>query len=189
MQKFWFGGCPEYDELCKPFCSTIRQAGKKELCDDWWHTTVDGKVSQLILCDQLSRNCFRGNDEAYAYDECSLQIAQSLADAALETTKSTDLKGEFYPPYATFVVTAMMHSESLQDHEACLVVLDWASEKSQLRKWWENQREFELDHKKVIDEFGRYPYRNKKKGRQSTKEELVWLANEDELPLWAKSQL
>lgn len=190
MQKFWFGGCEEYDALCQPFSDTIREAGNDQLCDQWWHTTIDGKVSQLILCDQLSRNCFRGNDEAFAYDDCSLNIAKSLAECSILEKNKSDLTGEFYPPYATFVITAMMHSESGKDHETCLEVLQWASERApQLDQWWENQREFELDHKKVIDKFGRYPYRNKKKGRESTKEELAWLANADELPLWAKSQL
>jgi len=83
-----------------------------------------------------------------------------------------------------------MHSECLEDHETCLQVLDWASENSpQLQEWWDNSRGYELEHKQVIDEFGRYPYRNKKKGRESTEKELAWLAKEDELPVWAKSQL
>lgn len=190
MQKFWFGGGEEYDALCLPFCETIREAGNEQLCDDWWHTTIDGKVSQLILCDQLSRNCFRGDDEAFAYDDCSLGTARSLADGSILETKQSDLTGEFYPPYATFVIMAMMHSESSNDHETCLEVLEWASEKApQLDHWWDGQRKFELEHKEVIDKFGRYPYRNKKKGRESTKEELEWLANVDELPGWAKSQV
>lgn len=190
MKQFWFGGGPAYDELCKPFRRTIREAGKEQLCDDWWTTTVDGKVSQLILCDQLSRNCFRGDDEAFAYDDCSLDIARSLAHCNILKRNEPDLQGEFYPPYATFVASAMMHSECIEDHEMCLAVLDWACKKApHLRDWWEKQRMFELDHKKVINEFGRYPYRNEKKGRESTEKELAWLANEDELPPWAKSQL
>ena len=190
MQQFWFAGGPEYDELCKPFSSVIRNAGSKTLPDDFWNTSVDGQVSQLILCDQLSRNCFRGTDEAYAHDDCSLDIARNLADTCIVRGEEKTLDGEFYPPYACFVATALMHSESLEDHELCLHVLDWASENApQLREWWNGQREYELQHKRVIDEFGRYPYRNKKKGRKSTEKELEWLANEDDLPSWAKSQL
>lgn len=190
MSPFWFGGGPEYDELCKPFCPVIRDAGNKKLPHEFWNTCVDGQVSQLILCDQLSRNCFRGTDEAFAFDDVSLDIARSLAKCDILQEEDSDLEGEFYPPYATFVLTALMHSECLEDHETSLAVVDWASEKApQLKEWWDNQRSYELEHKKVIDEFGRYPYRNKKKGRESTEKELEWLANEDELPLWAKSQL
>jgi uncharacterized protein (DUF924 family) len=34
---------------------------------------------------------------------------------------------------------------------------------------------FEQKHKKIIDQFGRYPYRNALLGRTSTKEEEEWL--------------
>lgn len=189
MQEFWFVGGPGYDKLCKPFCPVIRDIHNKKLPDEYWNTCVDGKVSQLILCDQLSRNVFRGTDEAFAYDDCALTIARNLAHCYILKCDEGSLEGEFYPPLATFVVTALMHSECLEDHELCLQVIDWASKECpQLKGWWENTRQYELDHKKVIDEFGRYPYRNKKKGRESTEQELAWLANEDELPKWAKSQ-
>jgi len=93
MQTFWFGGCPEYDELCKSFCPVIRAVGDKELPDKFWNTSVDGKMSQLILCDQLSRNCFRGADEAFAYDECSLEIARNLAKCKILSKEESTLEG------------------------------------------------------------------------------------------------
>ena len=180
---------PEYDKLCQPFCPVIRDVGNKKLPDEYWNTCVEGKVSQLILCDQLSRNVFRGTDEAFAYDDCALDIARNLANCNILGCEESSLEGEFYPPFATFVATALMHSECLDDHKLSLEVLDWASKECpQLKEWWETSRQYELDHKKVIEEFGRYPHRNKKKGRKSTEKELAWLANEDELPQWAKSQ-
>jgi uncharacterized protein (DUF924 family) len=191
MEKFWFGGHEDYDKLCQPFAPVIRDCEKQRLsADEPWNTCVDGKMSQLILCDQLSRNCFRGTDEVYAYDDTALDIARFLAKTSIFGTCSL-LEGEFYPPYATFVVTALMHSESLEDHEKALEILEWAASESNssLQSMWESQRAHELAHKKVIDEFGRYPHRNKKKNRESTKEELAWLANENELPGWAKSQM
>jgi uncharacterized protein (DUF924 family) len=36
--------------------------------------------------------------------------------------------------------------------------------------------EFELKHKAIIDEFGRYPHRNAVLGRESTAEELAHVA-------------
>lgn len=44
-----------------------------------------------------------------------------------------------------------------------------------------------VDHRDVIVKFGRYPHRNDKLGRESTREELEWLASPD-LPGFAKSQ-
>jgi hypothetical protein len=42
MTGLWFGGGPEYDELCKPFRDVVRAAGNKDLPRDPWATTVDG---------------------------------------------------------------------------------------------------------------------------------------------------
>jgi uncharacterized protein (DUF924 family) len=199
MTKFWFRGCPEYDELCQPFGQVIRDIpGKTDVLpdDSPWKITVDGQMAQLILCDQLTRNCFRGQDEAFMYDDIALDIARFLThsvvlpDSCEEDETKPRLSGEFYPPYATFLVLAFMHSESLADHELGLQVVEWAQKASppHLSQWWKNHSDHLLEHKKVIDRFGRYPHRNAKKNRTSTKEELEWL-NSDELPRWAKSQM
>lgn len=37
-------------------------AGRGELCGDEWETER-GKLARLLLCDQLSRNAFRGTSE------------------------------------------------------------------------------------------------------------------------------
>jgi len=42
---------------------------------------------------------------------------------------------------------------------------------------------------KVIDRFGRYPHRNALLGRKNTPEEEAWLADVDNLPSWALSQV
>ena len=44
-----------------------------------------------------------------------------------------------------------------------------------------------LQHRDVIERFGRYPHRNAALGRESTEEEKAWLASDD-VPGWAKSQ-
>jgi uncharacterized protein (DUF924 family) len=60
-----------------------------------------------------------------------------------------------------------MHSESALIHEVA-VVLFTTLETS-------NTLEFELKHKKIVDRFGRYPYRNAILGRTSSTEELAFL--------------
>ena len=46
-----------------------------------------------------------------------------------------------------------------------------------------------VEHSEVVERFGRYPHRNAQLGRESTAEEKAWLADVDNLPSWAKSQL
>lgn len=182
MQPLWFSGGPDFDKLCQKFSPVVRDAGKGILVTDdennW--DDVDGKLAQLILCDQLSRNSFRGSDEAFAYDDVSLDIARDLGSMALSDEPS------FYGSYTLFLVLALMHAESLEDHKLGDKCIDKAIVTCPGIEW-NNMRGFLLQHTKVIERFGRYPHRNAKKGRVSTKEEIDWLQSDD-VPGWAKSQ-
>ena len=60
-----------------------------------------------------------------------------------------------------------MHSESLSIHEAGLKLFQAGTSESSIN--------FEIRHKKIIEEFGRYPHRNNVLGRISTKEESEFL--------------
>jgi len=190
----WYGGGPDYDELCRNFVGEIRMAGRRarEIVEDpVWSKTVDGMVAQVVLCDQFSRNAFRGEPEAFAYDGTSQEIARTLKDLVLRKGDgSPQLAGEFYPAYYCPVTLAFMHSERIEDHDAAARLLEHAkaTAPAHLRKHWDTQLQYEHDHRKVLDRFGRYPHRNKAKGRESTPEELEWLSDEDNLPGWAKSQ-
>jgi uncharacterized protein (DUF924 family) len=60
-----------------------------------------------------------------------------------------------------------MHSESRLIHvHAERLYREWAPE---------NNHNFELRHKEIIDRFGRYPHRNRILNRESTPEELEFL--------------
>lgn len=221
MTPFWYGGHKDYDHLCKKhFADIVRSVGggsSNSNEEEEWNTTVDGKIAQLILCDQLSRNCFRGTEEAFAYDHRAHEISCDLCnrigievddddeeEKASSSSSSSSLttnddgsivvpslnNGELYPPYITFLVTNLMHSENLIEHKKAKKLLQVASEKtsSSLQGIWAYQNNFLKDHTDVILKFGRYPHRNKNLNRISTEEELEWLSNTDELPSWAKSQ-
>ena len=198
MSPLWFGGGPDYDVLCQPFADTIRAAGRRETK---WPRNTDSLVAQLVCCDQLSRNAFRGTPEAFAYDETSLELAKELSSeflrqqedkAAEGAAAAPKIPGLLHPPYCAFIALALMHSESLADHDTCCQVLDTAIAKwqslSHVHDYFEWTKQFELDHRVVIEKFGRYPHRNKHKGRETLAEELVWLQDEVNLPAWAKSQ-
>lgn len=192
MKGLWFGGGPDYDKLCQPFGDVVRAAGNKELPRDPWATTVDGMFSQMILCDQISRQLYRGTHDAFAFDAPALENARTLAQALLSKDDCpVDLVGEFYAPHISFMVVAFMHSETSDDHDSAVKLLEYAAANTptELSGWWEYQTQFEIDHKNVVDRFGRYPHRNALKGRTSTPEELEWLADTENLPGWAKSQI
>jgi uncharacterized protein (DUF924 family) len=181
MQPLWFTSNVEFDDLCNNFSPVVREAGKGTLKGQDW-LDIKGKVAKLILCDQLSRNCFRGTDEAFFYDNTSLTLANDLAELAFKEDE------DWMPSYTFFVVLAFMHSENIHDHE----VADKLLKKAMSESWcpfinWNYQNDYLIAHTNVIRKFGHYPHRNSKKGRQTTPEELDWL-NSDECPSWAKSQ-
>jgi uncharacterized protein (DUF924 family) len=60
-----------------------------------------------------------------------------------------------------------MHSESEEIHKIALFLFDQAD--------LEDNYNFELRHKAIIDKFRRYPHRNEILGRKSTKKELAFL--------------
>jgi uncharacterized protein (DUF924 family) len=60
-----------------------------------------------------------------------------------------------------------MHSESALIHETAVRLFQ--------ANGIQNNLDFELRHKAIVDRFGRYPHRNAVLGRQSTSEELEFL--------------
>jgi len=190
MKDLWFCGGDTYDALCQPFAETVRAAGARKLPSSEWDSSVNGLVAQMLLTDQLARNIFRGSDEAFAYEEVSLGLARQLTNQVLGKA-ATAVKGDFSPPYLCFMVTALSHSEKLSDHDdLCLPLIAYAkatAENTKMKEWWDFQSGFEEEHAQVVRRFKRYPHRNKFKGRESTREELEWLEDKDNLPMWAKS--
>ena len=61
-----------------------------------------------------------------------------------------------------------MHSESALVHTQAVALF--------AQPGMEDNLDFELRHKAIIDRFGRYPHRNAVLGRSSTAEELVFLS-------------
>lgn len=178
--KMWFMGGAPVDALCQEFVPTIRAAGRGELRGADWDSR-DGLVARLVLCDQLSRNAFRGTPEAFAYDEA----AQTCASQLIEMT--ADAPASLPWPATLFAITCLMHSEVLSAHERAAA---FAAAHVEVSNNSVIARQLSHDlpqHTDVLRQFGRYPHRNALYGRTPTAEETAWLAS-DKVPGWAKSQ-
>jgi uncharacterized protein (DUF924 family) len=186
-------------------------AGGDVRSDGPWHKTVDGWTAQLLLCDQFPRNAFRGTPEAFAYEDPALRWARRLAQLALdrcaeetpdapkcrepaawscrEPATSSLPSGELHPPYLSSVVLALMHSEELADHDLASSLLRVAPSRTppHLSSWWEATLRAQQEHQAVLLQFGRYPHRNRAKGRGTSDAEREWLSS-DSVPGWARSQ-
>ncbi|MDE1549683.1 DUF924 family protein [Jeotgalibaca caeni] len=154
----WFKQNEEVDRQIKErFSSVHEQATKGEL---WhWRDCIQGRVAEIILLDQFSRNLYRNQAEAYAYDGMALVLAQEAIRTGEASTLTTSERSFLYMPF--------MHAESLAIHEI-------ARELFQEEGMEENLR-YEIEHQEIIQQFGRYPHRNQALSRASTPEEIEFL--------------
>ena len=154
----WFRADAAFDALIRRrFGELHAQACRCELFS--WRGKPEGRLAEIIVLDQFSRNLHRGSAAAFANDALALALAQEAvacgADAALP------------PPRRTFLYMPYMHSESRVVHVEAERLF---RENGQPRNL-----DFELRHKAIIERFGRYPHRNAVLGRASTPEELDFL--------------
>lgn len=124
-----------------------------------WRREPVGRLAEIIVLDQFSRNIYRGTARAFAADPQALTLAQEAVAAQAATALESQHRAFLYMPY--------MHSESRQIHEIAVQLFSEDGLRANL--------DFELKHKAIIDRFGRYPHRNKMLGRNSTKEEIDFL--------------
>ena len=158
--KQWWVKDAEFDRLIKDrFLSLYQQAIQCELYP--WREHPEGRLAEIIVLDQFSRNMFRNDKAAFAYDALAVSLTQAAIGAG------DDLKLIDQPRKLSFLYMPLMHSESKVIHDQAVEVF--------AKPGLENNLEFEHKHKVIIDQFGRYPHRNDVLGRESTAEELAFL--------------
>lgn len=160
VRAHWWGKDPAFDqEIRDRFEDTYRRAMAGDLAT--WRETPEGRLAEIIVLDQFSRNMFRDRAAAFAQDPLARQLThQAVASGADQ---------ELTPRQCSFLYMPLMHSEDVADHEEAVRL--FASHPDLA-----NNLKFEYRHKAIIDRFGRYPHRNAILGRTSTPEELEFLS-------------
>lgn len=166
--KFWFEETrpeqqfkkdPAFDALIRArFESLHHAAAQGELFA--WRATPAGRLAEIIVLDQFSRNLFRDSPRAFACDGMALVLAQEAVSSGADRALPAKQCAFLYMPY--------MHSESSLVHRE--------AERLFSQPGLEENLKFERRHRAVIERFGRYPHRNAVLGRESTPEELKFLA-------------
>ena len=118
-----------------------------------------GRLAEIIVLDQFSRNMFRGTAEMFAYDPLALALAQEAVSQGADKKLSDNEKLFLYLPFE--------HSESKKIQKESVRLFRRAG-----LKW---VVPYALDHKRIIDRFGRFPHRNKILGRKSTAAEKKFM--------------
>lgn len=156
--KQWWIADAEFDQLIqKRFHKLMHQAAAGELYE--WRTDDHGRLAEIIILDQFSRNVYRNTPQAFSQDAMALVLAQEAIRAQADQGLNPIERNFLYMPF--------MHSESRAIHAYAEKLFHEHAPKGNY--------EFELKHKAIIDRFGRYPHRNTILGRESTDEEIEFL--------------
>lgn len=156
--KQWWVKDDSFDQMIKQRFGEIHaKAAQCELAP--WRHTAHGRLAEIIILDQFSRNMYRNTPQAFASDPLALCLAQHAIGHHCQN-ELEDVERQFlYMPF--------MHSESKAIHK----VAERLFSEPQVSA----NKDFELRHKAIIDRFGRYPHRNDILGRESTPDEIEFL--------------
>jgi uncharacterized protein (DUF924 family) len=165
---FWFEELSEQQHFAKDtaldarmrerFGAALEAAARCELFG--WRVTAEGRLAEIVLLDQFSRNIYRDTPRAFAQDPLALVLAQELVASGGDRQLNPTQRAFAYMPY--------MHSESLLVHAQAVRLFEQPGLESNLK--------FELRHQDIIARFGRYPHRNTLLDRASTAQELAFLS-------------
>lgn len=108
---FWYAKDLAFDQLIRTRFEAIhRQACAVELWS--WRHTPEGRLAEIIVLDQFSRNLYRDNASAFSQDPLALGLAQEAIALKLDAQLSPEQRSFLYMPF--------MHSESKVIHEFAL---------------------------------------------------------------------
>jgi uncharacterized protein (DUF924 family) len=164
-------------EITEKFENDLKDAINGKLESEEWKTPR-GILAKVIILDQFSRVIYRGTGRAFTQDEKALALAREAIAGGVDR-----------PPHITnchrtFLYMPFMHSESLQAQEEGIelqkqILSDLQNLNDQqsidVRNYVEGSLKYSEQHRDMIKQFGRFPYRNKLLNRPNTPEEEKYL--------------
>lgn len=158
-EKGWYSHDPALDQHCIDRFAVL-WSEKRTLPPESFLDRADDALAAVLLFDQLPRNMFRGQAQAFATDP----IAREVARGAIALGYDIQLGGAgrlfFYMPF--------QHSEDLADQELSLSLFEGTGDARSL--------DFARQHHATIARFGRFPHRNAALGRTTLPAEAAAVA-------------
>jgi uncharacterized protein (DUF924 family) len=168
-RALWFSRSDAFDaEIRERFGATAAAAAAGEL--DAWGSDGDGALALIVVLDQFPRNLHRGSPLAFAGDARARAAASAAIDRGFDLAAPLDRRAFFYLPFE--------HSELLADQDRSVELFGrWVeAHPEDNRAGAEDQMTYAVRHREIIERFGRFPHRNAVVGRDSTAEEIAFLA-------------
>ena len=158
-EEGWYSHDPALDQHCIDRFAVLWNE-KRTLPSESFLDRADDALAAVLLFDQLPRNMFRGQAQAFATDP----IAREVARGAIALGYDIQIGGAgrlfFYMPF--------QHSEDLADQELSLSLFEGTGDARSL--------DFARQHHATIARFGRFPHRNAALGRTTLPAEAAAVA-------------
>ncbi|WIA56567.1 DUF924 domain-containing protein [Sphingobium sp. WTD-1] len=158
-EEGWYSHDPALDQHCIDRFAVL-WSEKRTLPSESFLDRADDALAAVLLFDQLPRNMFRGQAQAFATDP----IARGVARGAIALGYDIQIGGAgrlfFYMPF--------QHSEDLTDQELSLSLFEGTGDARSL--------DFARQHHATIARFGRFPHRNAALGRATLPAEAAAVA-------------
>jgi uncharacterized protein (DUF924 family) len=165
VTKFWRDAGPEawfakndaFDTDFRNRFLDLHYAAARRECDSW-SDPAEGSLALMVLLDQFPRNCFRETGHMFATDPLARHFAAKAVAAGHDLALDAEIRVFIYLPFE--------HSEAMVDQEKS-VALHEANAEAYLS--------YAIDHRDIVQRFGRFPHRNRALGREMTPQEQAFL--------------
>ncbi|MBD2121009.1 DUF924 family protein [Trichocoleus sp. FACHB-262] len=167
--EWWFRGGGNV-EIIEHFSPLLEQAIRGEL--DAWSRQPQSRLALILVLDQFSRSIYQDTAPAFAQDSKACKLTLEGINAGHYASLTT-------PWEKTFFFLPLGHSENLKNLELAIKLADALVQESpqEYRALLEFSAAQARRHRDILIRFGRHPHRNQALGRQSTPEELEYLAS------------
>src|ERR1700756_118656 len=163
----WFKGTAEFDDALREGFLADYEAGAAGKLRSW-ESLPEGALALVLLLDQIPRNIFRDTPRAYAADPAARAVADRALAQGFDRLVPAVWRLFFYMPFH--------HSEGLADQRRSVALFDTLPRNPDRRG---ALRRYGRPYVEVIERFGRFPHRNKILDRESTPDEIAFLAERD----------
>jgi uncharacterized protein (DUF924 family) len=166
-REIWFKATDEFDAALRREFLADYEAGAVGILRSW-EASAEGALALVLLLDQVPRNIFRGTPRAYATDPAARAVADRAIERGFDQLVPAAWRIFFYMPFH--------HSEDITDQRRSAALFNALPRNPDRRG---SLRRYGRPYLEVIERFGRFPHRNAILGRQSTPEEIAFLAERD----------
>lgn len=167
----WFGESAKFDdEIKSKFGDDVEAASSGDL-DHWGHKP-QGRLALILLLDQFRRNIYRHTAAALKLDRAALKLC---VEGAMEKKDSG-----LTPIQRVFFYMPLQHAESrkVQRKSVALYNRLATAVSPTFRETFQTIAQFAELHADIIEQFGRFPHRNKLLERKNTAEEEEYLSGD-----------